>query len=159
MQHFPPTYILRHRRENLKKCSLRGLEGRTDLHFLTYPNAILPPLSSYILLALDAPPLKKEDAPRGLFILDGTWRYAEKMRHFVDAQIVMEKRSIPAGFLTAYPRRQEDCPEPEAGLASAEALFIAYKILGRDVSGLLDHYYWKDEFLKKNHLLDALLHK
>lgn len=150
MQHFPPTYILRHRRENLKKCSLRGLEGRADMRFLSYPGAILPNLNSYILLALDAPPLTAADADRGLFILDGTWRYAAKMQKFVDSQVVLEKRSIPAGFQTAYPRRQDDCPEPDAGLASVEALYIAYHILGRDTSGLLDNYYWREDFLAKN---------
>lgn len=150
MQPFPPTYILRHRRENLKKCSLRGLEGREDFRFGRYPQAILPDLSGYILLAMDGPPLQPSDGDRGLLLLDATWRYAGSMRKFVDSQIKLETRSIPKGFRTAYPRRQEDCPDPEEGLASIEALYIAYRILGRDVSGLLDNYFWREEFLAKN---------
>lgn len=150
MQTFPTTYILRHRRENLKKCSLRGLEGREDIRFFTYPTAVLPDLSSYLLLAIDGPPLTAADADRGLFLLDATWRYAEKMRQFVEKDVVMETRSLPQGIRTAYPRRQEDCPDPEAGLASIEALYVAYHILGRDTSGLLDHYHWKEQFLKAN---------
>ena len=59
MQSFPPTVIIRHRLENLKKCSLRGLENRTDFIFLTYPYYTLPDLQSYIVLTLDAPPLTK----------------------------------------------------------------------------------------------------
>lgn len=149
MQSFP-TYILRHRRENLKKCSLRGLEKRTDCQFFTYPTSILPDLSNHFLLAIHAPPLQPSDANKGIFLLDATWRYADKMLQFVESQAQMEKRSIPKGFRTAYPRRQDDCPDPEKGLASVEALFIAYVILGRDPSGLLDHYYWKEDFLKKN---------
>ncbi len=154
MQSFPPTYVLRHRRENLKKCSLRGLELRPDFRFYTYPTAILPDLSAHVLLAMDGPPLTIADAGHGLFLLDATWRYAIKMRQFVDSQTKMEVRSIPAGFRTAYPRRQDDCPEPDDGLASVEALYISYAILGRDVTGLLDAYHWKNEFLDKNaHLL------
>ncbi len=150
MQSFPPTYVLRHRRENLKKCSLRGLEKRPDFKFFTYPTALLPDLSNYVMLALDAPPLSPADREHGLFLLDATWRYAVKMLQFVDAHAIIERRSIPAGFRTAYPRRQEDCPSPEEGLASIEALYIAYVILGHDPAGLLDNYHWRAEFLKKN---------
>lgn len=154
-QAFPTTYILRHRRENLKKCSLRGLEKRSDMKFFTYPDAQLPDLSSHILLALDGPPLTIADKDRGIFLLDATWRHLNKMRSFVDKQaVVVERRSIPQGVITAYPRRQDDCPDPEAGLASVEALYIAYLILGRDITGLLDNYHWKDDFLTdKNHRL------
>jgi pre-rRNA-processing protein TSR3 len=154
MQYFPPTYVLRHRKENLNKCSLRGLETRDDFIFLRYPIKALPPLNTYLLLALDGKPLTAEDKDRGLFVLDATWAHAQTMRQFVDRQITMETRSIPAGFRTAYPRRQPDCENEEAGLASIEAIYIAYSILGRDVSGLLDNYHWKEEFLSKNsHLL------
>lgn len=152
MQPFPITYILRHRKENLKKCSLRGLESRPDFRFFTYPNTQLPDLSGSVMLAIDGEPLSLEDSHRGLFLLDATWRYAERMREFVDKQMVIETRSIPSGYRTAYPRYQNDCPNPEEGLASIEALYIAYTVLGLDVTGLLDNYYWKEEFLMKNGL-------
>lgn len=150
MQSFPPTYVLRHRRENLNKCSLRGLERRDDFKFFVYPTAVLPDISFHVLLALDGEPLTKEDGDKGLFLLDATWRYAAKMRLFVERQGPVITRSIPAGCRTAYPRRQDDCDDPEAGLASVEALYIAYRILGRDTAGLLDNYHWKDQFLEKN---------
>jgi pre-rRNA-processing protein TSR3 len=153
MQSFPLTYILRHRRENLKKCCLRGLEKRDDFGFYTYPTSILPATNGYLLLALDAPLLSAEDSAFGLFLIDATWRYAEKMLTFVDKSGTIERRSIPPGFITAYPRRQDDCPFPDQGLASIEALYIAYKILGRDVDSLLDNYYWKADFLEKNRLI------
>ncbi len=146
---FPPTIILRHRRENLKKCSLKGLEKRPDCRFFTYPKEQLPPLSGYVLLALDAPLLSEADQNKGVFIIDGTWRYAAQMEAQLEKPHLFERRSLPPGFQTAYPRRQEDCPEPTRGLASVEALFIAYSILGRDTEGLLDHYYWQEDFLKK----------
>jgi pre-rRNA-processing protein TSR3 len=152
MNSSPPTLILRHQRENLKKCSLRGLEKRPDFMFLTYPRSDLPELSNYVLLAIDGEPLTSKDACHGLFLLDATWRYADKMRAFVEkTQIPMVKiRSIPSGFRTAYPRCQFDCPDPEAGLASIEALYIAYWATGRDPTRLLDNYHWKEEFLAKN---------
>lgn len=148
MQLFPTTVVLRHRRENLKKCSLRGLESRPDFKFYTYPKDEVPPLENYIMLCLDAPPLTKEDAAHGLFILDSTWRYAETMMRQVKGEII--KRSLPDSWRTAYPRRQEDCSDPERGLASVEAIYIAYQIMGRDTSGLLDNYHWRDLFLDKN---------
>jgi pre-rRNA-processing protein TSR3 len=102
---------------------------------------------------MDAAPLQFSDKDKGIFLLDATWRYAGKMLKFVESKKVIEKRSIPSGFRTAYPRRQGDCPDPEAGLASIEALYIAYKILERDMDGLLDRYYWKDLFLELNSAL------
>lgn len=153
MQMFPPTIILRHRKENLKKCSLRGLEGREDFIFYTYPVHTLPDISDYIMLSLDAPPLTAGDADRGLFILDGTWRYADRMYENTSGLDRLTNRSLPGIFRTAYPRVQEDCPDPRRGLASIEAIYIAYCILGRDPRGLLDNYYWKDDFLRYNGLV------
>lgn len=137
---------MRHRKENLKKCSLRGLEERSDCRFFTYPKDVLPDLSSYILLTPGAPPLSKNHKCKGIFLIDGTWRYAAIMARSLPTPSLFECRSIPENIMTAYPRTQEETH----GLASVEALFIAYLITGRDPTGLLDHYYWKDLFLKKN---------
>jgi pre-rRNA-processing protein TSR3 len=146
MPHFSPTIILRHRKENLKKCSLKGLEGREDLLFYTYPlKSPLPLLTEYVVLSLEAPPLTKEDAHLGLFLIDGTWRYAQKMHTSLPKPY--HERSLPA-VATAYPRRQDDCIDPTRGLASVEALYLSYLILGRDPSGLLDHYHWKEPFIE-----------
>lgn len=149
------TIIIRHRRENLKKCSLYGLESRDDLHFLTYPTHSLPLcLDNHTLLTLDAPPLTSEDGKSGLILLDATWRLAQKMEKTLGLHLHPQRRSLPPLFRTAYPRRQEDCPSPMRGLASIEALTAAYSILGWETKGLLDHYYWKTDFLQKNpHLL------
>ena len=140
------TIILRHRKENLKKCSLRGLESRPDFLFLTYPNDPLPDLSSFVILTLDAPLLSASDRHQGLFLVDATWRYAATMcEHLPQGQ----RRSLPR-LKTAYPRYQTACPDPDSGLASIEALYAAYLLTGRDPSGLLDRYHWKDAFLKNN---------
>jgi len=152
MSLFPPTVVLRHRRENLKKCSLTGLESRSDFQFYTYPIHELPPLRGYIVLSFDGPLLTKEDAGKGLFILDGTWRYAEKMGRSLQEFDQMHTRSLPAHYKTAYPRKQDDCSDAERGLSSIEAIYIAYHILGYNCEGLLDRYFWKDAFLSKNDL-------
>lgn len=149
---FPPTIILRHRKENLNKCSLKGLEERSDFLFFTYPNAELPNLLNYVLLTIDAPPLSSEDAKSGIFLIDGTWRYASLMYRQLPKPNGLIYRSLPSQYKTAYPRRQLDCPDPERGLASIEALFAAYSILGRDTKGLLDNYHWKERFLELNKL-------
>ena len=147
MIYFPPTIILRHRRENLKKCSLRGLEKRSDCIFLTYPLPILPNLDNACILTLDAPLLSEQDKDRSLFLIDGTWRYAHTMAKLIPATGGHIYRSLPPHFQTAYPRKQPDCPDPNRGLASIEALYLAYLLLGRSTEGLLDQYHWKSKFL------------
>lgn len=154
MQPFPPTVIIRHRLENLKKCSLRGLEMRSDFIFLTYPYQSLPNLKNYIILTLNAPPLTVEDRSYGLLILDATWRYAVKMLKPLEHQPQFLYRSLPSHYRTAYPRRQQDCPDPERGLASIEAIYLSYDLLQRDTNGLLDHYYWKEQFLRVNQIIN-----
>lgn len=140
------TVILRHRRENLKKCSLSGLERRPDLVFHTYPTDPLPDYSHYLLLKVGAPPLTHKDRGRGLFLIDGTWRLAQIMEKNLPWKL--EARSLPICYKTAYPRRQTNCPNPEAGLASVEALYIAHQILGLSTENLLNHYHWKEIFIQ-----------
>lgn len=146
---FLKTIIVRHRKENLKKCSLRGLEGRPDLYFSKYPEPLLPDLKGYILLDLEGEPLSGKDRDKGLVLLDGTWRYAGKMRENILGLDELPKRSLPFAH-TAYPRRQDDCSDPVKGLASIEALYLAYRLLERNADSLLDHYHWKEMFLEKN---------
>lgn len=154
MQPIPHTFILRHRLENLKKCSLRGLEGRSDFTFLKYPVVELPDLSNVIILALDAPLLTPEDACKDLLLIDATWRYAAKMIKCIPPIYQKNYRSLPSNYRTAYPRRQEDCPDPLRGLSSIEALYLSFIILDRPTDGLLNNYYWKEQFLIINQLLN-----
>lgn len=143
MAKFPVTIIVRHRKENLKKCSLKGLEDREDIDFYTYPYCEIPDLSHYCMLTIDAPPLQKGEK-YGLFLIDATWRLAETMKKNLTLPTI--RRSLPE-LQTAYPRRQEE----KRGLATLEALFAAYRILERPIDGLLDNYYWKDDFIRSNH--------
>ena len=131
MKIFLPTIILRHRKENLKKCSLRGLEARDELNFFTYPKDTLPDLTSYVLLSFDGPQLSSDDQEKGIVLLDGTWRYAETMLKNTPELGTLPKRSLPPEIQTAYPRKQEGCEKPTRGLASLEALYSAYLLQGR----------------------------
>jgi pre-rRNA-processing protein TSR3 len=152
MNHFPPTIIYRHRKENLKKCSLRGLEKRSDFLFYTYPQARLPDLRGTILLSMEGEPLSEQDKEAQLLLIDGTWNYAEVMHRQLEKQFPegIVKRSLPGNWETAYPRKQTKCPDPERGLATIEALYAAYVAMGRPTDDLLDHYHWKELFLQKN---------
>ncbi|MBS0634790.1 MAG: DTW domain-containing protein [Verrucomicrobia bacterium] len=144
---YPATIIIRHERENKKKCSLTGLEGRLDFEFYSYPRCKLAKdLTGYVVLAVDGEPLSEKDAQAGIILIDGTWKLAEKMVANIPIIQGLPKRSIPKEFVTAYPRRQEVA----AGLASIEAIYVAYLACKRPTDGLLDHYYWKEDFLLIN---------
>jgi pre-rRNA-processing protein TSR3 len=145
---FPPTIIVRHKAENPRKCSVYPLRGRDDLLFLNYPTAQRPPLGGYIRLAAEGPELSPADAGAGVLLLDGSWRWAETM---TKAYIDVPPRSLH-GWKTAYPRVSKLGTDPDNGLASVEALFLAYHILGRPTEGLLNHYRWAAEFLRVNGL-------
>ena len=156
MQRYPPTVVVRHRKENLKKCSLRGLESREDFTFYRYPDTAPSSLAGYIVLTLDAPELSIADAEHPLCLIDATWRYAATMEQVLEQQGAFDGailRSLPAHYRTAYPRRQEACTDPDRGLASVEALYLAYLTLGRCTDGLLDQYHWAAEFKQLNSLI------
>lgn len=144
----PPTIVVRHQRENPKKCTILPLQGRPDLTFYEYPLKAEIDLAGYVRLAVDGPPLSAADRDQGILLLDASWRWADTMtRHFEQ----VPPRSL-AGWRTAYPRVSKLGTDPAEGLATVEALYIAHHILGRPTAGLLDHYRWAEEFLRLNAL-------
>lgn len=153
----PQTILLRHIKENRKKCSLTPLEGHSDLLFFKYPRQLESlPISEQTPVAVltVGAPLLSRSSSLPLLLVDGTWRYANSMiqslvRRFGNSLSMV---SLPPAS-TAYPRYQTLCSDPEAGLASVEALFLAHLWTGRRTQGLLDDYYWADLFLKKNKYL------
>lgn len=143
---FPPTVIVVHPREKRSKCTVEPLRGRAGFVFWKYPRIDRESLRGYVRLGLGGPELSPADADRGLLVLDGTWRLAEKMEaDFCELPV----RTLPP-WETAYPRTSKLFDDPLGGLATVEAIYAAHQILGRDVSGLLDEYYWRDEFLERN---------
>lgn len=146
MRPYPPTIIVRSPHENPRKCSILPLRDRPDIRLLSYPPAELPELTGYVRLAADGPELTGADAGFGLLLLDGSWRRAGAM---MQQFLAVPPRSLH-GYCTAYPRVSKRGTDPDNGLASVEALFVAYHILGRPTAGLLDHYHWAAEFLRWN---------
>jgi len=100
---------------------------------------------------MGSPLLSAADSPRGLLLLDGTWRLAARMEPFYSH---VEVRSLPV-TQTAYPRKSAVFPDPNEGLATIEALYAALRVLRRETRCLLDHYHWKKEFLKLNGWQDS----
>jgi pre-rRNA-processing protein TSR3 len=143
---FPPTIIVRHSRENPQKCSIVPLRNHPGIVILGYPVKRKPDLTGYVRLAAEGPRLSSADRSAGLLLLDGSWRWAATMTHDFE---VVPPRSL-SGYVTAYPRVSKLGTDPDNGLASVEALFIAYHVLGRPTDGLLDHYRWREDFLRLN---------
>ena len=145
---FLPTVIVVHPRENRKKCSVEPLRGRAGFQFSQFrstESAALPD-GQYVRLGIGGPLLSPADQSSGLLVLDGTWRWAEAME--------MQYQHVPVRSLppwkTAYPRVSKVFDDPATGLATIEAIWLAYWCLGRDTTGLLDAYRWGDQFLELN---------
>lgn len=143
----PSVLIIVRRGEDRDQCTILPLRGTPGIDFLRYPLRRKPDVSHHLLLAPDAPPLTAADAGRPLLLLDANWRHAVKMRKAIEP---VEARSIPPGWRTAYPRRSKIHVDPETGLATVEALFAAFCILGHRDDSLLRLYAWRDEFLALN---------
>lgn len=139
------TTIIRHPRERRSKCSLTPLEGRADLVFQRARSNWKFQAEGFIVLGLDAPQLSTADAVRPLLLLDSTWRLLPDLEACLMGE--PDRRSLPS-VQTAYPRASKLVPDPLGGLASVEALYLAWLLIGKRDESLLEDYYWRDEFLK-----------
>ena len=94
--------------------------------------------------------------PRGTFqslaLIDCTWKKVFGAMQRVQRPLPRLVR-IPEGFQTAYPRRNAEGKDPDAGLATIEALFIAAAFLGFWDETLLEKYYFGPDFLARNEAL------
>src|SRR4051812_24271368 len=127
-----PTILLMHPREKAVKCTVACLRKREGFVFCTHPDIPAIP-AGYVRLGLGGPLLSADDADAGLLVLDGTWRLARRMEPFVRHVPV---RTLPT-WRTAYPRVSKFSQDPSDGLATIEAIFAAYHLLGRPTDGLL----------------------
>ena len=142
---FPPAIVVIHPRERKAKCTVRPLKDLPGFEFRRYPLA-RPIPEGYVRLGFGGAMLSRLDAAAGLLVLDGTWRWAAQMERQLEHVPI---RSLPA-FETAYPRNSKVFDDPSAGLATVEAIFLANALLGRSTGGILDRYYWREEFLARN---------
>lgn len=146
----PPTVMVVHPRERRSKCTVEPLRGRDDFVFVRFPDKPTISLEGYVRLGMGGAELSPADSARGLLVLDGTWKLASRMEPFYADLPV---RSLPA-VSTAYPRVSQLYEDPSGGLATIEAVYVAFQLMNRPVAGLLDHYYWKDRFLELNGWVD-----
>ncbi len=143
---WPPTIFVVHPRERRSKCSIEPLRRFEEFVFWTFPRRGGESLDGYVRLGLGGPVISSDDRDRGLLVLDGTWRLAARMEpDFRDVPV----RSLPP-LRTAYPRQSKVFDDPDQGLATIEAVFAAYQLMGRPTSGLLDEYRWDEAFLEAN---------
>lgn len=141
-----PTIIVVHPKERRSKCSVEPLRSRSDFRFYRFPDHVTLPLDGYVRLGLGGKELSADDANSGLLVLDGTWKLAAKME---PAYRDIPVRTLPV-IRTAYPRVSKISTDPDGGLATVEAVYAALRIMNRQVDGILDDYYWKDQFLTEN---------
>ena len=112
--HPPPTIIVVHPKERRSKCTVEPLRGREGFVFWKYPRVGEQSLEHYVRLGFGGPLLSRDDASRGLLVLDGTWRWADAMeRDFADVPV----RSLPE-WKTAYPRVSKTLEYPAPGMAT-----------------------------------------
>jgi pre-rRNA-processing protein TSR3 len=143
----PDILILRDPRESSRKCSLTPLLGLPGVSLVVHHRERRVDAGGRILLSPDGEELGPQDAGRGLFLVDCSWRRVPTLLAAVDGEPI--PRRLPP-LVTAYPRRSRLFEDPEQGLASVEALYAALAILGRPRPELLEGYRWAEEFLAAN---------
>jgi len=171
---FQRIVAFRHVREKRSKCSLTPIENFDGVFIRRAKPGMRYDGTGHILLAPDAPELSPEDSfttaaeeahfgeigradliardgeGRGLrpiLLLDSVWRLLPAMRCKIVGSPI--ERSLPKSIATAYPRASKMTDDPDAGLATIEALYAALAILGCRRDELLDGYLWRDEFIKR----------
>jgi len=144
----PSILIVRDGRESSRKCSLTPLRGAPGIEFRSWMRDRAIDVGAAILLHPDGPPISLDDAGRRLLLVDASWRHLPQVLRDLRGDLV--RRSIPPGFVTAYPRRSRTFDDPASGLASVEALYVALAALGRARPDLLEGYRFAPEFLERN---------
>jgi pre-rRNA-processing protein TSR3 len=140
--------VLRDPKESARKCSLTPLRGRSDVEFVEWRGGVTLDADGMTLLHVEGQPLSREDGGWPLLLLDASWKKVGRMARALRG--TPRRRSIPEGFVTAYPRRSKTFPDPASGLASVEALFAASVVLGVPDGSLLDGYPFARTFLARN---------
>lgn len=137
--------------ETANKCTIVPLEYRSDF-YLRF-GTVTGPLRADVLLHHNGTPLHqlsvKERMVTRVGVIDCVWRRLAPILDRLEKPLPALV-SIPAGFVTAYPRRSKKDFDPAGGLATIEAIFIAAAFLGHWDETLLREYYFAERFLKEN---------
>lgn len=140
------------RKENPRKCTILPQKERADFRIRYFGGGKpVPAFEADCLLHIDGEDLAT--LPRGscrsVALIDCNWKKVEGALRSVERPLPRLVR-IPEGFETAYPRRNAEGKDPDGGLATIEALFIAAAFLGTWDETLLDKYHFKTQFLEMN---------
>ena len=107
--------VIRHPRENLKKCSLRHLHANPNFEFLKASDGFRFDATGFTVLEMNAPAISMEDFGRPLLLLDSTWFLLPRIRAKIFGDFI--SRSLPPTVKTAYPRVSKMHSDPD-GLAT-----------------------------------------
>lgn len=148
--------VLVDRVESRKKCTILPLDDRPDFVIKRFSRGKpLPPITADLFLHLQGAPLDELARAgalagvRSLGLLDCQWGRCEAILR--EGRAVLPRLArIPEGFESAYPRQSRSGLDPDDGLASIEALFVAAAFLGHWDVTLLREYHFGDAFLVAN---------
>lgn len=153
MAPIPLTFeVLVDRNENPRKCTVQPLSYRSDFKLRRFGGrAVFGRLEADLLLHIDGESLDQMvlGPVQMLAVIDCHWKRCAPIIARIDAPLPRLAR-IPNGFETAYPRRNMEGKDPEGGLATIEALFIAAAFLGVWDETLLKEYHFAKAFLEMN---------
>lgn len=140
--------------ETPNKCTILPLDGHPDLTIVRFLRGVpLAPLSGDVFLHPEGEALdvlaRSGLAPRRISLVDSLWKRLDVIVQHIEKPYPTKAR-IPEGFVTAYPRRNKKNLDPEGGLATIEALFIAAAFFGVWDETLLAKYHFGAEFLTLN---------
>ncbi len=144
--------ILMDKKENPRKCTILPLKHRQDFQIRYFRgDAPIAPFQATVLLHIDGENLAnlRKEKICSLALIDCNWKKVEPTMKRIP-QPLPRLVSIPEGFVTAYPRKNKEGKDPDGGLATIEALFIAASFLGVWDESLFDEYHFKEEFLRIN---------
>lgn len=144
--------ILVDKLENPRKCTIQPLKGRADFTFRYFSgNKPIAPFTADCLLHIDGECLSEipRSSLRSLALIDCTWKKVPGVLQRLPIPLPKLVR-MPDGFVTAYARKNKQGQDPDGGLATIEALFIAAAFMGYWDLSLLDTYYFKNDFLEMN---------
>ena len=155
----PPSItieIIRRADEPRAKCTAMLLDGHPRIRLFHFPRVEAFDPEGKWVLAVGGPELDgelarvaagDEPAPVGLVLVDTLWRKAEKLLGLLPE---MKRVTLPAGWVTAYPRRSKLFDDPIGGLATNEAAYAGRVHTAEDDRSLLNGYRWKEQFLEAN---------
>lgn len=142
--------------ETANKCTIAPLSSRSDFRITRVkgPNTF-GPMASQILLHHEGKCLTEIKAAlaqpiQGIATIDCVWRRLDGLVARIKGDLPALAR-IPEGFVTAYPRKSTLIDnDPDCGLATIEAIFVASALLDNWDVTLLSEYHFGREFVLLN---------